>query len=62
LGLAGEDKEGCLEGVLGIMRIADDALANPQDHWAMALNDSGERRLVALSDESMQQQVICRIP
>ena len=41
-GFHGEDEEGCLEGVLGVLLVSQDTQGNPHDHWAVAFYDFGE--------------------
>ena len=45
-GLAGQDEEGGLEGVLGELVVAQELSADAQDHRAMAGNQRGEGGLV----------------
>src|SRR5262249_6334931 len=44
--LAGQYEERRLEGILGLMLIAQDRPADPEYHRAMPLHQGGERRLV----------------
>ena len=44
-GLAGQDEEGRLERVLGRVRIVEDSMARPVDHWAMTLHQDREGQL-----------------
>ncbi len=53
--LAGEDEERGLEGVLGIVVVAEDAPADAQDHRPMPPDDRLERRLIATCDEPFEQ-------
>jgi hypothetical protein len=53
--LSAEDKEGCLENILGDMRIVQDAPTCAQDHRAMPPHQDRERLLVALGRETPNQ-------
>ena len=44
-GLAGQDKEDSLEGILGVVTVTQKLLANSQYHGAMAHHESGKGRL-----------------
>src|SRR5262249_16452469 len=56
--LAGEDQKGRLEGVLGIVMIADDPAADPEDHRAVTTDEGFKGRLVLLIKEGSQQLAI----
>src|SRR5580698_6607153 len=43
------------------MRIEQDALTNAPDHWAVALDELGERRVIAAPAEQFQQFAVGRI-
>ena len=54
-GLPGQDEEGRLEGVLGVVRIAEDAPADGQDHRPVSRDQGREGRLVAPGGEAGEQ-------
>lgn len=54
-GLASKHQEGDLEGILGLMVVVQDALAEAEDHRAMPPDQHLEGGLVALADELLQQ-------
>ena len=54
-GLADEHEEGRLEGVLRVVRVAEDAPAGDQDGRPVPLDDRRERRLVAAGDEAVEE-------
>jgi hypothetical protein len=47
LGPAGEDEERGLKGVLGVVRIAKDLLADAQHHWSVPFHQRREGRLIS---------------
>lgn len=53
--LANQDQKRCLESVVGVVGIADDATADTQDHRAMAAQECGKRARIPLADETVQQ-------
>src|SRR5262249_42342100 len=53
--LADEDQEGGLEGVLGVVVIAEDPAAHGPDHRAMPAHQGGQRRLVPAAEVVLQQ-------
>ena len=50
-----EDQESCLEGVLGVVRILQDAPADAQDHRPVTRHQGLERRGVMPGDEALEQ-------
>jgi hypothetical protein len=54
-GLAREDQERRLESVLGLVRVAQHALAERQHHRPVPPREHFERRLVAPADEVLQE-------
>jgi hypothetical protein len=54
-GLAGEDEEGGLEGVLGVLHVAKDAAAQAEHERSVSLDEGGEGGLLTAVDESLQQ-------
>ena len=54
-GVLGEGEEGGLEGVLGILIVAQDMPADVPDERPMALEQNGERRLLARRAESRKE-------
>src|SRR5258707_846203 len=50
-GLAGQDEEGGLEGVLGVLRVAQHAAAHAPDQRSVPLDQGGEGRLVTPTGE-----------
>src|SRR5262249_25568077 len=54
-GLADEDEERGLEGVLRVVDVADDAPADVEHHRAVAAHQGREGRLIAPADEPAQQ-------
>jgi hypothetical protein len=52
---AGEDEEGGLEGVLGVLLVAEQAPADTQGHGPVTAYQGRERRLVPRGDEVGQQ-------
>ena len=57
-GLAGEEQEGGLEGVLGVVRVAEHLTADAQDQGPMPLQERDKGRLVPLRDELLQQAAV----
>jgi hypothetical protein len=55
-----QHKEGCLECVFGIMRIADDSLTHAKNHWTVSAHDRCERGLISMVDQSIQKLSIAR--
>src|SRR4051812_38157030 len=56
--LAREDQERSLEGILGILPVAQDLAANAQDHRPVPLHECREcglRRRIALGEEPLEQ-------
>jgi hypothetical protein len=58
--LFGEDEEGDLEGVLGVMAVAQDAPADAQHHRPVPPHQRLKRRLVAPRQEALQQLPVRR--
>ena len=56
--LADEDEEGGLEGVLGVMGVAQDATADAQHHRPMPAHECLERILILPANESFQQLAV----
>src|SRR5262249_26402769 len=56
--LAGEDQEAGLEGVLGVLLVAEHPPADAQDHGAVAAHQGLEGRLVAAAQEPLQELAI----
>src|SRR5262249_7249931 len=54
-GLAGEDEEGGLEGVLGVVRVAKETQTEIEYHRPVPPDEDLERRLLAAADERFQQ-------
>jgi hypothetical protein len=52
---SGEHEEGCLVSILGRVPVAQDTQADAEHHSAMALQDFGEGRFVALAREAVEQ-------
>jgi hypothetical protein len=52
---AGQDQEGCLEGILRSVGIAEHAPAHREHHGAMPLHQQGEGGFIALMEEMPQQ-------
>ena len=59
--LADEDKEGGLEGVLGVGGIAQDTLADAQHHAAVSLQQRRKRRLISIQREALQQLPVAEL-
>jgi hypothetical protein len=57
-GSAYQDEKGSLEGILGIVAVVQDTLANPQYHGAVAAQQGRERHLVTLTDECLQELAV----
>jgi hypothetical protein len=57
LGLRGEDEEGGLEGVLGVV-VAEQASAHAPDHRPVPFDERGEGGLVAALDEAAEQLAV----
>ena len=54
---AGQGQERILEGVLGIVRLAEDGTANREDHRTVTLDQDPERVGVIRGDETIQKSV-----
>ena len=64
-GAADEDQEGGLEGVLGVVLVAEDRTADAEDHRPVTLEQGGERRLrglVAAVGEPAQELGVGQAP
>jgi hypothetical protein len=59
-GAARQHKEGGLEGVLGVVLVAEDAAAHAQDHGPVSLNQGGESGLVAVVGEALEQLTVAK--
>ena len=59
-GLADEDEKGGLEGVVGVVHVAEDAAANAEHHRSMAAHDGRKRRFLVPVEVALQQGVIGR--
>src|SRR6516162_8454399 len=57
-GLADENEKRCLEGILGICLVAQDAAADAEDHGTMPPHQGFKSRLVPLADKTVQQFAI----
>jgi hypothetical protein len=59
-----QDKEDCLEGVVGLVLVAEDRAANLQHHRAMSLDQHRERALRPFSTTGQEslQEVPVRLP
>jgi hypothetical protein len=61
VGLAGEDEEGGLESVLGVVQAAEHAPADAQDHGAVPLDQGGEGRLLPPLGEALEQLRVAEV-
>ncbi len=57
-GLARQDEEGGLEGVLGVVVIAEQLPADAQDHRAVSRHDGGEGGLITDGREPLEQLTV----
>jgi hypothetical protein len=57
-GLLGEDQEGGLEGVLGILVVAQEPFANAQDERPVACDKCGKGRLIPAGAVQLQELVV----
>ena len=61
-GLAGQDEEDGLEGVLGLVLVAEGGAADPPDHRPVPLDQRGEGRLgravIAATGEPLQERTV----
>src|SRR5262249_22652119 len=57
-GVAGEHEEHGLEGVLGVLLMAQDTATNVQHHRPMPAHEDGKGTVVAASGENVQQLLI----
>jgi hypothetical protein len=53
-----EHEKGRLKGVVGIVDVAQNAAADPENHRAVSAHERGERRFISLSDKPCQQLAI----
>ena len=60
-GFAGENQEGRLERILGIVLVAADAPAHAIDHRPMPYEESDERRFLLPADESLEEFAIAGV-
>jgi hypothetical protein len=60
-GLAHKDQEGNLERLFGIVRVAEDATANAEDHGAVPANQDRERVVIVATDELFDQVGVTRV-
>src|SRR5688572_2894136 len=56
--LAGEDQEGCLKRVLGVVGISQDAPADTKDHRPMSAHQPSEAGLIVLEGEVPQELAV----
>ena len=61
LGLTDEDQEGRLKGILGVMPIAQQPMADRQDHWPMAVEQDGKGRLFPVAAEPFQELAVAQV-
>ncbi len=61
-GLADEDHEGGLKGILGIMVILKDSPANTANHRGVTLDENVEGRSLTAANEVLQQLPIRQFP
>jgi hypothetical protein len=54
----GQEKEGGLEGVLGVVGAVEDATTHPPDHRAVPAHQDGEGALVAAVEELLQEVIV----
>ena len=59
--LADEDEEGGLEGVLGVVVVAEDAAADAPDHRAVPPHQGFQGRWLSAADEALQQLPIGQV-
>jgi hypothetical protein len=57
-GFASEHKKRCLEHILGVLHMTQQAAAQPQHQRTMPRYQCGKRLLIALMDEAFQQLAI----
>jgi hypothetical protein len=57
-GFAGEDQEGSLESIFGVVMVAEQTATNTPNHWAVPLHDSREGTFVPSLNEARQQFAI----
>src|SRR5262249_5333931 len=61
-GPAGEDEEGALEGVLGVLVVVQQVPADAKNQRAVPLHQGREGRLVPRRDEALQQLAVAELP
>jgi hypothetical protein len=61
-GLAGEDEEGRLEGVLGVVRVAQHPLADAEHRGPVAPHQGRKRGRVCLAEEARQEIAVREFP
>jgi hypothetical protein len=54
----GQDEEGGVEGILGILLVVQDPAAHTQDHRAVPPGEGSERLLVLPAEEGIQELVV----
>jgi hypothetical protein len=62
IGLAGEDQERALEGIFGIVIIAEDMTAHVPDQRAVSVDERGEGAFVPRDGEPLQQRRVAKVP
>ena len=60
--LTSQDQEGGLEGVLGVLLVAEHAPAHPQHHRPVPLHEAGEGAVVPVGGEVVQQLAVGAVP
>jgi len=61
-GLAGEDQERGLPGVLGVVWVTERPPAHAEDQRSVAFDEHGESGVVLVADESLQQLAVAQFP
>jgi len=56
--LLGQNEEGCLEGIVGVMGVASDSATNAQHHWAVVSDKSSKGGFVAAGEESAEKSSV----
>jgi hypothetical protein len=60
-GLLGQQEEGSLEGVFGVLEGLELPAANAEDQWAVPPDEGGEGPLVVSGEEVLEQFVIAAV-
>jgi hypothetical protein len=59
---AHENQKGCLKGVFGVVPVAQDPVADRENHRTVALHQQREGSLLAAVAKALQQDAVAQVP